>query len=85
MVIDARSADAAALGGGARAFGREREVGRDVDLDDVELPLRNEIVGAPDNPALVFDASKVEIIDAYANDLAGMTLPGGGMGNDEED
>ena len=47
--------------------------------------LRNEIVGAPDNPALVFDASKVEIIDAYANDLAGMTLPGGGMGNDEED
>jgi hypothetical protein len=40
VVIDARSADAAALGGGARAFGREREVGRDVDLDHVELPLR---------------------------------------------
>merc|ERR1719181_789228 len=37
--------------------------------------LRNEVVGA----------SKVEIVDAYANDLAGMTLPGGGMGNDEED
>merc|ERR1711918_146084 len=39
--------------------------------------LRAEIVGAADNPALAFDA--------YAHDLAGMTLPGSGMGNHDNE